>query len=134
LEQRNETAQNAEEEGRDVEQQNLDRKLNAERDTERIAGTAETAWEKTAVGNKMEMEKNKTTVQAEKRTARMRKRTVKMRKTVKGIRKTAAVNEKMEGESLYQNRHNTHQTDGRTILYTLKKKKLNQEQEQELVY
>jgi hypothetical protein len=54
-----------EEEGRGTEQQNLDRKLNAERDTERIAGTAETAWEKTAVGNK--------TVQAEKRTARTRK-------------------------------------------------------------
>jgi hypothetical protein len=48
----------------------LDRKLNAERDTERIAGTVETAWEKTAVGNKMETEKKKTTVQAEKRTAR----------------------------------------------------------------
>jgi hypothetical protein len=32
------------------------------------------------------------------------------------------------------NRRNTRQTDGRTILYTFKKKKLNQEQEQELVY
>jgi hypothetical protein len=28
---------------------------------------------------------------------------------------------------LYQNCHNTHQTDGETILYTLKRKKLNQE-------
>jgi hypothetical protein len=95
---------------------------------------AEIAWEKTAVGNKMETEKNKTTAQAEKRMARTRKQTVKMRKTVKGIRETAAVNEKTEGESLYQNRRNTRQTDGRTILYTLKKKILNQEQEQELVY
>jgi hypothetical protein len=41
-------AQNVEEEGWGVEQQNLDRKLNAERDTERIAGTVETAWEKVA--------------------------------------------------------------------------------------
>jgi hypothetical protein len=112
----------------------LDWKLNAEQDTERIAGTAETAWEKTAAGNKMETEKNKTTAQAEKRTARTRKQMVKMQKTVKGIRKTVAVNEKTEGESLYQNRRNTRQTDGRTILYTLKKKKLNQAQGQELVY
>jgi hypothetical protein len=52
-------------------------------------------------------------------------RTVKTRKTVKGTRKTMAVNKKTEGESLYQNHHNTCQTDGRTILYTLKKKKLN---------
>jgi hypothetical protein len=44
-----------------VEQQNLDRKLNAEWDTDRIMGTAETAWEKTAVGKKTETEKNKTT-------------------------------------------------------------------------
>jgi hypothetical protein len=29
------------------------------------------------------------------------------------------------GESLYQNRRNTHHTDGRMIPYTLKKKKLN---------
>jgi hypothetical protein len=59
---------------------------------------------------------------------------VNMRKTVTGTRKTARVNKKTEGGSLYQNRHNTRQTDGRTILYTLKKKKLNREQEQELVY
>jgi hypothetical protein len=51
----------------------LDQKLNAERDTERLAGTVETAWDKTAVGNKMEMEKKKTTALAEKRTARTRK-------------------------------------------------------------
>jgi hypothetical protein len=52
-----------------------------------------------------------------------------------GTRKTSAVNQKTEGESLYQNRHNTRHTDGRTIPYTLKKKKkLNREQEQELVY
>jgi hypothetical protein len=44
------------------------------------------------------------------------------------------VNKKMEGESLYQNCHNTCQTDGRTILYTLKQKKTNQEQGQELVH
>jgi hypothetical protein len=141
-------AQNVEEEGQDAEQQNLDQKLNVERDMERIVGTAEMAWEKMAVGNKMETEKNKTTAQAEKRTARtrkqmvkMRKQTVKMRKqTVKarkkavGTQKTSSVNQKTEGESLYQNRRNTRQTDGRTILYTLKKKKLNQEQEQEFVY
>jgi hypothetical protein len=36
--------------------------------------------------------------------------------------------------SLYQNCRNTRQTDGRTILYNLKKKKLNKEQEQELVH
>jgi hypothetical protein len=62
-----------EEEGRGTEQQNLDRKLNAEWDTERIVGTVETAWEKTAVGNKMEMEKKKPTAQAKKRTGRMQK-------------------------------------------------------------
>jgi hypothetical protein len=62
-----------EEEGRGVEQQNLDREVNAERDTERLAGTVETAWEKTAVGTKMETEKKKTTALAEKRTARTRK-------------------------------------------------------------
>jgi hypothetical protein len=61
-----------EEEGQGAEQQNLDRELNAERDMERITGTAETAWEKaaaetetawekTAVGKKTETEKNKTT-------------------------------------------------------------------------
>jgi hypothetical protein len=69
-------AQNAEEEGQDAEQQNLDQKLNVEWDTERIAGTAEIAWEKTAVGNKMETEKNKTTVQPEKRTARCKRTSV----------------------------------------------------------
>jgi hypothetical protein len=42
-----------------------------------------------------------------------------------GTRKTSAVNKKMGGESLYQNRCNTCQTDSRTIPYTLKKKKLN---------
>jgi hypothetical protein len=61
-------------------------------------------------------------------------RAVNMRKIVKGTQKTARVNRKTEGESLYHNHRNTYQTDGRTILYTLKKKKLNQEQEQELVY
>jgi hypothetical protein len=45
-----------------------------------------------------------------------------------------AVNEKMKWESSYQNCHNTCQTDSRMILYNLKqKKKLNQEQEQELM-
>jgi hypothetical protein len=38
-----------------MEHQNLDKKLNAEWDTERIVGTAETAWEKAAVGKKTEM-------------------------------------------------------------------------------
>jgi hypothetical protein len=50
-------AQNAEEEGWGAEQQNLDRKLNAERDTERIVGMAETAWEKAAVGEQTETAK-----------------------------------------------------------------------------
>jgi hypothetical protein len=117
----------------------LDKKLNAERDTERIAGTVETAWEKVAVGKKTEMAK--TTAQTTKRMAetqkqmvRMRKQTVKARETAVGTWKTLVVNKKTEGGSLYQNHHNTRQTDGRTILYTLKKEKLNQEQEQELVY
>jgi hypothetical protein len=122
-----------------AEHQNVDKKLNVERDTERIVGTAETAWEEVAVGKKMEMAK--TTVQTMKRTAETRKQTVKMqkqtvkaRKTAVGTRKTSAVNKKTEVESLYQNRRNTHQMDGRTILYTLQKKKLNQEQKQRLVH
>jgi hypothetical protein len=127
-------AQNAEEEGRGVEQQNLDRKLNVEWDTERIAGTAETAWEKATAGEKTETANQTTMAQSEKRMAETRKRAVNMWKIVKGTRKTAMVNKKTEGESLYQNRCNTHQTDSRMILYTLKKKELNREQEQELVY
>jgi hypothetical protein len=111
-----------------TEHQNLDQKLNAERDTERIAGTVETVWEKAAAEMETAWEKTaKTMVQTEKGTAEMRKRTVKTWKTVK-------VNKKTEGGSLYQNRHNTRQTDGRTILYTLKQKETNREQEQELVY
>jgi hypothetical protein len=112
----------------------LDRKLNAEQDTERIMGTAETAWEKAAVGEKTETANQTTTAQREKRMAGTRKRTVNMRKIVKGTRKTTGVNKKMEGGFLYQNRRNTRQTDGRTILYTLKQKKTNREQEHELVY
>jgi hypothetical protein len=54
-------ARNAEEEGQGTEQQNLDRKLNTERDTDRIMGMAETVWEKAAVGKKTETEKDKTT-------------------------------------------------------------------------
>jgi hypothetical protein len=104
-------AQNAEQEGWGVEHQNLDKKLNAEWDMERIAGMAETA-----------------------KMAEMWKRMVKMRKIAEGTRKTAVVNKKTKGESLYQNRHNTHQMDGRSILYNLKQKKLNQEPEQRLVY
>jgi hypothetical protein len=50
-------AQNAEQEGQGMEHQNLDKKLNMEQDTERITGTAETAWEKAAVRKKTEMEK-----------------------------------------------------------------------------
>jgi hypothetical protein len=42
--------------------------------------------------------------------------------------------EKMKWECLYQNHHNIRQTDGRMILYNLWQKKLNQEQEQRLVY
>jgi hypothetical protein len=104
----------------------LDKKLNAEWDMERIVGMAETAWEKAAARNKTEMEMAMTTVQTE-------KRIINMQKTAEGTWKTVVVNKKMEEESLYQNHHNTHQTDGRTILYTVKKKKLNQEQEQRLV-
>jgi hypothetical protein len=55
----------------------------------------------------------------EKRMTQTWKRMVKTRKTVKETRKIAAVNEKMKWESLYQNRRNIHQTDGRTILYNL---------------
>jgi hypothetical protein len=60
--------------------------------------------------------------QTKKTTAKTEKRTVEMRQTVEGTRKTAAANKKMEWESLYQNHHNTHQMDSRTILYNLKKK------------
>jgi hypothetical protein len=35
------------------------------------------------------------------------------------MRKTATVNKKTKWESLYQNCHNIHQTDGRMILYNL---------------
>jgi hypothetical protein len=71
-------AQNMEEEGQGVEQQNLDRKLNAEWDTERITGMAETVREKVAVGEKTETANQTTTAQREKRMAEMRKRTVNM--------------------------------------------------------
>jgi hypothetical protein len=134
LEQRNGMAQNAEQEGWGVEHQNLDKKLKVEQDMERIVGLAETAWGKAAVGNKTETETNKTTAQMEKKIVETQKRTVGTEKTVEGTRKTAVVNEKTEWGSLYQNRRNTRQTDGRMILYNLKKKKLNQEQEQELVH
>jgi hypothetical protein len=53
-----------EQEGQSAEQQNLDKKLNAERDTERIAGTAERACEKVAV-KKTETEKKTITAQTE---------------------------------------------------------------------
>jgi hypothetical protein len=75
----------------------------------------------------------KRTAETRKQMVKMRKQMVKARKTTVGTRKTSAVNKKTEGESLYQNCHNTRQTDGRTILYTLKKK-LNQEQKQRLVH
>jgi hypothetical protein len=128
-----------------AEHQNLDRKLKAEWDTEGIAGTAETAWEKMAVGmetawekavvgKKTETETEKTMAQMEKTMVEMQKRTVGTQKTAEGTRKTTVVNEKTEWESLYQNHHNTHQMDGRTILYNLKQKKTNREQEQRLVY
>jgi predicted ATPase len=112
-------AQNAEQEGWGAEHQNLDKKLNAEWDTERIMGMAKTSWEKAAVGKKTETEKKKTMVQTEKKMVEMQKRTVKMWMTAEGTWKTAVVNEKMKWESLYQNHHNTHQMDGRTILYNL---------------
>jgi hypothetical protein len=60
-----------EQEGQGAEQQNLDKKLNVEQDTERIMGTAETAWEKAAVGKKMETAKKTTMAQTEKRTVNM---------------------------------------------------------------
>jgi hypothetical protein len=62
-----------------------------------------------------------------KRAAAMEKRAAETEETLEQMQKTVAVNEKTEWESLYQNHHNTHQTDGRTILYTLKKKKMNRE-------
>jgi hypothetical protein len=74
-------AQNAEQEGQGTEHQNLDKKLNAERDMERIAGMVETAWEKVAMGKKTEMAKKTTTAQMEKRTVEAQKRTVNMWKT-----------------------------------------------------
>jgi hypothetical protein len=89
-----------------VEHQNLDRKLKAEWNMEGSVGIVGTAWEKAAVGPKMEMEMEKKT---------MWKRTA------------VTENEKTEWESLYQNRCNTRQMDGRTILYNLKKRKTNQE-------
>jgi hypothetical protein len=97
-----------------MEYQNLHKKLNAEWDTERITGTAETAWEKVAVGKKTETAK--TTAQTEKRTVEMWKRMINMWKTAEETQKTAVVN---KWESLYQNRHNTRQMDGRMILYNL---------------
>jgi hypothetical protein len=147
-------AQNAEQEGQGVEQQNLDNKLNVEWDMERIVGTAETAWEKVAAGAETAWERAaagaetawekaavgkktetaKTTAQTEKRTVETQKRTVKMWKTAERTQKTAVVNKKIEGEFLYQNHRNTRQTDSRTILYNLKQKKLYQEQEQRFVY
>jgi hypothetical protein len=45
-------AQNVEREGWGADHQNLDEELNVEWDTERIVGTAETAWEKVAVGKR----------------------------------------------------------------------------------
>jgi hypothetical protein len=81
-----------------------------------------------------EMEMEKTMVRTEKTTGETQKRKVKTEKTMEGTQKTAAVNEKMKWESLYQNRRNTHQMDGRTILYNLKQKKTNREQELRLVY
>jgi hypothetical protein len=123
---------------RNAEHQNLDRKSKVEWDMEGIVGTAETAWEKTAagmetawekaaVGTKTETETEKKTAQTKKTTETTEKRIVETEKTVEGTRQTAAVNEEMEWKSLYQNRRNTCQTDGRTILYTLKKKKTNRE-------
>jgi hypothetical protein len=109
-----------------VEHQNLDRKLKVEWDTENIAGTAETAWEKMAVEKKTEIETEKAMAQMEKTMVETQKRTAETGQTAEGTQKTTVVNEKMEW-SLYQNHRNTRQTDGRTILYNLKKKKLNQE-------
>jgi hypothetical protein len=82
----------------------------------------------------METAKKTTMAQTEKITVEVWKRTVNTQKTAEETQKTAAVNKKTEGESLYQNRRNTCQMDGMTILYILKKKKLNQEQGQELVH
>jgi hypothetical protein len=87
---------------------------------EKVAVGKKTAWEKAAVGNKTETEKKKIKTRTE--------------KTMEGTWKTVVVNEKTEWESLYQNHCNTRQTDGRIILYNLKQKKMNREQEQRLVY
>jgi hypothetical protein len=87
-------AQTSEQEGQGADHQNLDEKLNAEQDMERIVGTAETAWEKVAVGKKMEMEIAKIMVQ-------MEKRMVETEKIVEGTWKTTVVNKKTKWESLY---------------------------------
>jgi cytochrome c5 len=68
------------------------------------------------VGKKTEMAKKTTTAQTEKIMVEARKRMVNTRKTAEETRKTAAVNKKTEGESLYQNRCNTCQTDGMTMI------------------
>jgi hypothetical protein len=59
-------AQNAEQGGQGVEWKNLNKKLNTERDMERIMGAVEKAWEKVAVEKKTEMAKRKTVAQTEK--------------------------------------------------------------------
>jgi ABC-type Fe3+-citrate transport system substrate-binding protein len=92
---------------------------------EESVGTVETVWEKMAVGTKTEMEKKMT--QTEKTTAKTEKRMVETQQTIEGTRETIVVNEKTEWEYLYQNRCNIRQTDGRMILYNLKKRKMNQE-------
>jgi hypothetical protein len=76
----------------------------------------------------------KKTTQTEKTTAKMEKRMVETKQTVEGTWKTTMVNKKMEWEFLYQNHHNTRQTDGRMILYNSKKGKMNREWEQRLVH
>jgi hypothetical protein len=49
---------------------------------EGIVGTAETVWEKAAVGTKTEMETEKKTMLMEKTMAKMEKRTVETKQTV----------------------------------------------------
>jgi hypothetical protein len=84
-----------------AEHQNLDRKLKAEQDTERIAGTAETArqkaavgtetvWEKAAVGKKTETETEMKMTR--KRTIETGKRTAAMENIVEETHQTMVVN------------------------------------------
>jgi hypothetical protein len=121
-------AQNTEQEGWGTEHWNLDEKLNAERDMETENIMVDT--EKMAV---MEMEETleemsvenikaetaaETTEEAMKRTGEMQEMEMEIENKTEELESVA---------DLYQNRCNTCQMDGEMILYTSKRKKLNQE-------